>query len=107
MHRQIAPSILYLGTPVLLVGTLNLNGSANLAPMSSAWWLGWNCMLGLGAKGHTSQNLLEAVLEASHPFGRRPDQDTSAYAFEVRVVRAHVGNSLLVAGTDDHVDPDA
>ncbi len=146
--------------------------------MSSAWWLGWNCMLGLGAKGHTTQNLqregecvlnlptaamagavdrlarltgsdpvpphkqamgyrpckdklgaagltaqasevvraprvlecpiqLEAVLEASHPFGRRPDQDASAYAFEVRVVRAHVDDSLLVAGTDDHIDPDA
>ena len=26
--------------------------------MSSAWWLGWNCMLGLGARSHTAQNLL-------------------------------------------------
>ncbi len=57
MHIEIEPSILYLGTPVVLVSTLNQDGTANLAPMSSAWWLGWNCMLGLGARGHTAQNL--------------------------------------------------
>ncbi len=127
--------------------------------MSSVWWLGWNCMLGLGAKGHTAQNLLrakectlnlpsvdlvgqvdklarltgsdpvpphkqamgyrhvkdkfaaaglsaeasvlvrpprvrecpvqlEAVLEAAHPFGNRPDKAPTALAFEVRIVRA-------------------
>ena len=65
MHIPVEPSILYFGTPVVLVSTVNEDGSANLAPMSSIWWLGWNCMLGLGAKGHTAQNLLrekEAVL---------------------------------------------
>src|ERR1700761_288455 len=65
MHIAMEPSILYFGTPVVLLSTLNEGGSANLAPMSSAWWLGWDCMLGLGAKGHTAQNLLrerEAVL---------------------------------------------
>ena len=65
MHIPVEPSILYFGTPVALLSTLNEDGSANLAPMSSVWWLGWNCMLGLGAKGHTAQNLLrekEAVL---------------------------------------------
>jgi flavin reductase (DIM6/NTAB) family NADH-FMN oxidoreductase RutF len=36
---------------------LNEDGTANLAPMSSAWWLGWTCMLGLGQSGHTSTNL--------------------------------------------------
>jgi flavin reductase (DIM6/NTAB) family NADH-FMN oxidoreductase RutF len=58
MHIAIEPSILYFGTPVVLISTLNEDGTANIAPMSSAWWLGWNCMLGLGAKGHTAQNLL-------------------------------------------------
>ncbi len=58
MHIAIEPSILYFGTPVVLLSTLNEDGSLNVAPMSSAWWLGWNCMLGLGAKGHTAQNLL-------------------------------------------------
>ena len=65
MHIPVEPSILYFGTPVGLLSTLNEDGSANLAPMSSVWWLSWNCMLGLGAKGHTAQNLLrerEAVL---------------------------------------------
>ena len=26
--------------------------------MSSAWWLGWSCMLGLGSMGKTSENLI-------------------------------------------------
>jgi len=58
MHRTIEPTILYFGTPVALISTLNEDGSPNVAPMSSAWWLGWSCMLGLGAMGQTSENLL-------------------------------------------------
>ena len=58
MHRTIEPAILYFGTPVVLVSTRNEDGSANLAPMSSAWWLGWNCVLGFGARSKTPQNLL-------------------------------------------------
>jgi flavin reductase (DIM6/NTAB) family NADH-FMN oxidoreductase RutF len=56
-HRTIEPAILYFGTPVVLVSTLNEDGSANLAPMSSAWWLGWRCMLGFGARSKTPQNM--------------------------------------------------
>ena len=48
MHKTIEPTILYFGTPVALVSTMNADGTPNLAPMSSAWWLGWSCMLGLG-----------------------------------------------------------
>ena len=58
MHKTIEPSILYFGTPVAIISSLNEDGSANLAPMSSAWWLGWSCMLGLGAMGKTSDNLV-------------------------------------------------
>ena len=36
----IEPAILYFGTPVVLIGTCNEDGSCNLAPMSSAWWVG-------------------------------------------------------------------
>ncbi|QIZ34619.1 hypothetical protein [Saccharopolyspora sp. ASAGF58] len=36
-HVTIAPSILYFGTPVVLLSTENSDGTANLAPMSSAW----------------------------------------------------------------------
>jgi flavin reductase (DIM6/NTAB) family NADH-FMN oxidoreductase RutF len=56
--RTIDPAILYFGTPVLLISTLNEDGSPNLAPMSSAWWLGRRCMLGLGARSKTPQNLV-------------------------------------------------
>jgi flavin reductase (DIM6/NTAB) family NADH-FMN oxidoreductase RutF len=58
MHKTIEPTILYFGTPVALISTLNPDGSPNLAPMSSAWWLGWSCMLGLGQMGQTSDNLI-------------------------------------------------
>lgn len=34
------PHILYLGTPVVLISTVNEDGTHNLAPMSSAFWLG-------------------------------------------------------------------
>jgi flavin reductase (DIM6/NTAB) family NADH-FMN oxidoreductase RutF len=52
------PSILYLGTPVVLISTKNEDGSSNLGPMSSAFWLGWRCMLGLDASSKTTENLI-------------------------------------------------
>lgn len=58
MHRTIEPTILYFGTPVALISSLNEDGTTNIAPMSSAWWLGWSCMLGLGSMGKTSDNLI-------------------------------------------------
>ena len=58
MHRQTNPAILYFGTPVVLISTVNPDGSGNLAPMSSAWWLGWRCVLGLAVASQTTQNLL-------------------------------------------------
>jgi flavin reductase (DIM6/NTAB) family NADH-FMN oxidoreductase RutF len=56
-YQVIEPRILYLGTPVVLISTQNEDGSSNLAPMSSAWWLGRFCMLGLGTRGKTFENL--------------------------------------------------
>jgi flavin reductase (DIM6/NTAB) family NADH-FMN oxidoreductase RutF len=58
MHRTIDPAILYWGTPVVLVSTLNEDGTVNVAPMSSAWWLGRSCLLGFGAASHTPANIL-------------------------------------------------
>jgi len=58
MHLSTDPAILYFGTPVVLISTLNENGSANLAPMSSAFWLGWRCILGLAAPSKTTQNII-------------------------------------------------
>jgi len=58
MHRTCEPAILYFGTPVVLISTVNEDGSYNLAPMSSAWWLGWRCLLGLAAASQTPKNML-------------------------------------------------
>ena len=49
---------------------------------------------------------LEAVVEAVHPFGTRPEKTPTALGFEVRVERAHVEESLLVPGVPDGIDPD-
>ncbi|GAA2163177.1 flavin reductase family protein [Actinomadura napierensis] len=56
-HVAIEPSILYFGTPVVLLTSTNEDGSDNLAPMSSAWALGHTVVLGLGAEGQTARNL--------------------------------------------------
>jgi flavin reductase (DIM6/NTAB) family NADH-FMN oxidoreductase RutF len=56
--RTIEPAILYFGTPVVLIGSSNEDGSPNLAPMSSAWWVGWRCMLGLASNSKTTENML-------------------------------------------------
>jgi flavin reductase (DIM6/NTAB) family NADH-FMN oxidoreductase RutF len=57
-NNQIEPAILYFGTPVVLIGSSNDDGSFNLAPMSSAWWVGWRCMLGLASNSKTTENML-------------------------------------------------
>lgn len=56
-HCVIAPKILYFGTPVVLLTSENADGSANLAPMSSAWALGQTVVLGIGVEGQTARNL--------------------------------------------------
>ncbi|MFJ9446922.1 flavin reductase family protein [Kitasatospora sp. NPDC101235] len=58
MHIVPGLKVLYFGTPVVLISSLNEDGTANLAPISSAWWLGQSCMLGLGNNAHTTANLL-------------------------------------------------
>ena len=178
MHKTVDPAILYWGTPVVLVSSLNEDGSPNLAPMSSAWWLGRSCMLGFGARSQTPANILrtgecvlnlpsaaqvshvdrlarltgsnpvpphkvamgyrheadklgaagltavaselvapprvrecpvqlEAVLDGAHPLeAGDPDRAGKLVALEVRVVRVHVEETLLLAGHEDRIDPD-
>ena len=185
MHKTIEPSILYFGTPVVLISTRNEDGTTNVAPMSSAWWLGWGCMIGLAGHSKTSENLLreqecvlnlpsvaeaeavnrlakttgsnpvpesklargyryvkdklgiagmtelpselvraprvaecpvqiEAILQARHPFGGFEAQraygdklETSRVsAFELKIVRVHVEERLLLAGKANHVNSD-
>ncbi len=57
-HKILDLKVMYFGTPVVLIGSRNPDGTANLAPMSSAWWMGSGCMLGLGNTGQTTANLL-------------------------------------------------
>ncbi|VWC72575.1 flavin reductase [Burkholderia lata] len=57
-HCVTEPNILYFGTPVVLVSTLNEDGTANLAPISSAFWLGWRGVIGIAASSQTTRNLL-------------------------------------------------
>lgn len=172
MHKVVEPNILYFGTPVVLVSTENEDGSANLAPMSSAWWLDTSCMLGMSGRSQTMRNLLrtgECVLnlpsvsqvdavdrlalltgrnpvpEAKQRKGYRYERDKFGVAgltetpshlvrppralecpvqmeavllrrhqlgdeylvaAEVRVVRVHLEENLLLAGTTTHIDPD-
>jgi hypothetical protein len=49
---------------------------------------------------------LEAVLVSTHPFGTRPDKASTALAFEVRVVRTHMDERILMDGDEDRIDPD-
>lgn len=55
--RTIEPKILYFGTPVALISSLNEDASTNLAPMSSFWALGWTLVLGLLDETKTAENL--------------------------------------------------
>lgn len=177
MHREVDSAILYWGTPVVLVSSLNEDGSVNLAPMSSAWWLGRSCMLGFGARSKTPENLLrqgecvlnlpsveqvaavdrlarttgsnpvpphkvamgyrherhklehaeltpvaselvapprvaecpvqlEAVVEGRHALAESdPDRRGKLVAIEVRIVRVHVDERILLAGHADRIDP--
>jgi len=185
MHRVVEPSILYFGTPVVLISTRNEDGSINVSPMSSAWWLGWSCMIGLAGVSKTTENLLreqecvlnlpsvdqaeavnglakttgsdpvpasklgrgyrhvkdklgiaglnalssefvraprvaecpvqmEAVLQARHPFGGfaaqrayGDDLKTAAImALELKIVRVHVEEELLLDGKENHINSD-
>lgn len=56
-HRVIEPSVLYVGTPVYLVCTINPDGTPNLAPASSHFALGRTIVLGLEEGGQSLENL--------------------------------------------------
>jgi flavin reductase (DIM6/NTAB) family NADH-FMN oxidoreductase RutF len=42
---------------VVLVSTVNPDGTPNLAPISSLWFLGWSAVLGFDASSQTPRNL--------------------------------------------------
>jgi len=66
----IKPKILYYGTPVLLLNTLNEDGTVNISPISSSWALGDYIVLGLGVGGKAYDNLRrhpECVINVPDP----------------------------------------
>jgi flavin reductase (DIM6/NTAB) family NADH-FMN oxidoreductase RutF len=83
---QIEPAILYVGTPVVLIGSTNEDGSFNLVPTSSAWWVRWRCMLGLARTSKTTENIIRtgecvlnlpsaAIVDAVDRFARTTGSD--------------------------------
>ncbi|MCC8436772.1 flavin reductase family protein [Brevibacillus sp. M2.1A] len=173
MHKVVEPKILYFGTPVVLISTLNEDNSVNLAPMSSAWWLNQSCMLGMSSSSQTVANLLRerecvlnlpssdlahavdrlALLTGRNPVPERkanvgyqfePDkfgtarltpQDSdlirpprvaecpvqlearleqvhnfelpsSLKAIEVKIVRVHIDEQILMTGEKNYIDPE-
>ena len=66
----ISPEILYFGTPVAVISSLNPDGTTNLAAMSSFWALDDRLVLGLTRFGQTWANLdrcRECVLNLPSP----------------------------------------
>lgn len=58
-HLSITPPIHYAGTPVILLGTTNGDGTPNLAPASSFWALGQMLVIGMETLGQTVANVRE------------------------------------------------
>ena len=57
--KSVEPRILYFGTPVALITTLDAQGHPNIGPISSVWALGWTMTLGLECASKTFMNLTE------------------------------------------------
>ncbi|KSU83030.1 flavin reductase family protein [Fictibacillus enclensis] len=55
--QTITPKILYYGTPVILLTTLNEDHTTNISPISSSWALGNSIVLGIGLGGKAFENL--------------------------------------------------
>ena len=58
MHTVVPLKVLYFGTPVVIISSTNEDGSTNIAPMSSAWWLGQDAMFAMATSSQTTDNLV-------------------------------------------------
>jgi flavin reductase (DIM6/NTAB) family NADH-FMN oxidoreductase RutF len=70
ISRVIKPKIMYYGTPVILLNTLNEDGTTNISPISSSWSLGEYIILGIGVDGKAFENLKrekECVINLPNP----------------------------------------
>jgi len=55
-HIPISPAVLYVGTPIALITTLNEDGSPNISPMSSSWTLSDRVVLGMSSTSKGREN---------------------------------------------------
>jgi flavin reductase (DIM6/NTAB) family NADH-FMN oxidoreductase RutF len=75
VFKNIEPAILYFGTPVALITTVDENNRDNIGPVSSVWALGRTLLIGLECGSKTYQNLVrqgECVVNipAAHLFDK-------------------------------------
>jgi flavin reductase (DIM6/NTAB) family NADH-FMN oxidoreductase RutF len=113
-HRSISPSVLYFGTPVALISSLNQDGTVNLAPISSAWYLGRAAVLGVGQDSQTITNLRrhpacvinlpsadqhEAVERLAPLTGRTPVPSTKPAGYRYEPDKFTAAGLTAVAGT--------
>ncbi|BBU31306.1 hypothetical protein BTHE68_50400 [Burkholderia sp. THE68] len=81
IFRTIEPKILYFGTPVALISSLNEDATTDLAPMSSFWALGWTLVLGLLDETKTAENFErnpECVIKFPFPGDVAAGRETGA-----------------------------
>jgi len=110
VHREvdfeaICPNILYFGTPVALVSSINPDGTPNLAPICSFWALGWTVVLGFLSSAQTLDNFRSSpdcvinlpspdmwrAVERLAPLTGRdpvPEEKASTFRFEADKFRA-------------------
>ncbi|KPI44542.1 uncharacterized protein AB675_8781 [Cyphellophora attinorum] len=105
-HEDILPSILYFGTPTALIGTLPPNASPstkpNIGPMSSVFWLGNHCVLGLAAESYTTQNIILLTDHSSQRNGRMYHLPaSSALAANVNAIARTTGTEVVPPGKID------
>ena len=112
MHSPVPLKVLYFGTPVVLISSRNPDGTTNVAPMSSAWWLGHSAMVGMADASRTTQNLLregECVLNlAPSSLAHAVDALALTTGADVVIPRKarmgyrHVADKFAVAGLTAH-----
>lgn len=92
MHEKgsvvITPSVLYYGTPVILLSSLNEDGSTNISPLSSSWALGDYLVLGIANSGKAIENLNrcpECVINVPNPSLWRHVERIASYTGRLEV----------------------
>jgi len=98
IFRTIEPKILYFGTPVAVISSLNEDGTTNLAPISSFWALGWTMMLGLLDETKTAENMerhAECVVNVPSPDLWRAVEKLAPLTGRIRFPTSKRGNFVL------------